>query len=63
MLAPFDRHGRIVAGGEADIRSAVTDALRQASRPSILGADCTLPSDIDWAHVHTAVAAAHASPD
>jgi len=61
-MGGLDRHGRIVAGSEADIRRAVTDALGQASRPFILGADCTLPSDISWDNIRTAIAAAHAYP-
>jgi len=61
-MGGLDRHGRIVAGSEADIGRAVTEALSQASRPFILGADCTLPSDIKWDNIRTAIAAAHAHP-
>ena len=61
-MGGLDRHGRIVAGSEADIGRAVAEALSQASRPFILGADCTLPSDIKWDNIRTAIAAAHAHP-
>ena len=61
-MGGLDRHGQIVSGSEADIRSAVTGALSQASRPFILGADCTLPGDIKWDNIRTAIAAAHAQP-
>ena len=61
-MGGVDRHGRIVGGSEADIRRIVADALGQASRPFILGADCTLPSDISWDNIRTAIAAAHAYP-
>jgi uroporphyrinogen decarboxylase len=61
-MGGLDRHGVVVAGGEADVRRAVTEALSQASRPFVLGADCTLPSDIKWDNIRTAIAAAHAHP-
>jgi uroporphyrinogen decarboxylase len=59
-MGGLDRHGRIVEGAEAEIRGAVAEALGQASRPFILGADCTLPSDVKWDNIRAAIAAAHA---
>jgi uroporphyrinogen decarboxylase len=58
-MGGLDRHGTIVNGSEDDIRAAVQDILRDAPGRFILGADCTLPSDIDWDNIRTAIAAAH----
>jgi len=38
----------------------VKDALGQATTPFVLAADCTLPGDIPWLNIRTAIAAAHA---
>ena len=58
-MGGLDRHGPIVNGSEADIRAAVCDCLRAAPEGYILGADCTVPSDIDWDHLKLAIALAH----
>ena len=59
-MGGLDRHGAIAYGSEEEIRAAVQDVLRNAPERYILGADCTLPSDIDWDNIRTAIAAAHA---
>jgi uroporphyrinogen decarboxylase len=59
-MGGMDRHGVIVSGTEEEIEKAVDDELRQASHPFVLGADCTLPGDIPWSNIRTAIAAAHA---
>ena len=61
-MGGLDRHGLIASGGEAAIRGAVTQALNEASRPFVLGADCTLPGDVKWDNIRAAIAAAHAHP-
>jgi len=38
----------------------VIRVLNDASRPFILGADCTLPGDIKWENIRAAIDAAHA---
>jgi hypothetical protein len=38
----------------------VARVLSEASRPFMLGADCTLPADIKWESIRAAVDAAHA---
>jgi uroporphyrinogen decarboxylase len=58
----LDRHGVIATGSPAAIEGAVKQALGKASRPFILGADCTLPSDISWANIRAAIDACHAYP-
>jgi uroporphyrinogen decarboxylase len=59
-MGGLDRHGIIVTGQKAEIEKAVNEALHEASQPFVLGADCTLPSDIPWENIRTAIAAAHA---
>jgi uroporphyrinogen decarboxylase len=58
-MGGMDRHGVIVSGSKADIANAAEQALREASSPFMLGADCTLPSDIPWENIRTAIQAAH----
>jgi uroporphyrinogen decarboxylase len=59
-MGGLDRHGIIVDGTETEIASAVQDVLRDAPERFILGADCTLPGDIDWGHIKAAIDTAHA---
>jgi uroporphyrinogen decarboxylase len=61
-MGGMDRHGVIASGSEAAIAGAVTQLLNSTSRPSLLGADCTLPNDIRWDNIRTAIATAHAHP-
>lgn len=62
-MGGLDRHGSIVSGGLEEIEKAVKNELRQATRPFVLGADCTLPGNIPWLNIRTAIAAAHAFQD
>ncbi len=59
-MGGLDRHGLIASGSEGEIGREVGKVLSEASRPSILGADCTLPGDTKWDNIRAAVAAAHA---
>jgi len=59
-MGGMDRHGVIVSGTRQEIVHAVGGVLGHASSPFILGADCTLPSSINWENISTAVDAAHA---
>ena len=59
-MGGMDRHGIIASGSADDIGKAVTQALTEASAPFVLGADCTLPGDIKWENIRSAIAAAHA---
>jgi uroporphyrinogen decarboxylase len=59
-MGGMDRHGTIVSGSADQIQSAVEEVLREAPDRFILGADCTLPSDIDWDNIRTAISTAHA---
>jgi uroporphyrinogen decarboxylase len=59
-MGGLDRHGVIVSGSTNEIKQEVENVLAQASDKFFLAADCTLPSDIDWNHIKTAIATAHA---
>lgn len=60
VMGGMDRKGVIVSGGQDEIRRAVGDVLDAAPERFILGADCTLPNDIAWENIRTAIATAHA---
>jgi len=59
-MGSMDRHGIIGSSTAEEVGKAATEALNAASAPFVLGADCTLPSDIQWDNIRAAVAAAHA---
>jgi uroporphyrinogen decarboxylase len=61
-MGGLDRQGIIVSGTKEEIKKEVHDKLRQVSHPFVLGADCTLPGDIPWSNIRTAIAAAHSFP-
>jgi uroporphyrinogen decarboxylase len=58
-MGGLERNGFIVSGSQADIKKGVTDMLDTASDAFILGADCTLPGDINWDNIRTAISTAH----
>ena len=58
-MGGMDRFGVIVSGTHGEIKGTVRDVLSQAPDRFILGADCTLPSDIDWDNIRAAIATAH----
>ena len=59
FMGGLDRKGAIATGTEVEIESAVAKALEEAPDRFILGADCTLPADIDWDNIRTAISTAH----
>jgi len=59
-MGGMDRHGLIASAGPAEIGREVTRVLNEASRPFMLGADCTLPAGIKWENIRAAIDAAHA---
>ncbi|MBN1641950.1 MAG: hypothetical protein JXA09_12010 [Anaerolineae bacterium] len=59
-MGGLDRRGVLVTGSEAEIRTAVRDVLAEAPERFILGADCTLPGDIDRDRIRIAIETAHA---
>jgi uroporphyrinogen decarboxylase len=61
-MGGLDRHGVIVSGRAEEIEKTVQQLLDEAPRPFVVGADCTLPNDIRWENIRTAIAAAHKYP-
>ena len=59
IMGGLDRHGTIATGSQKEIQSLVKAVLQDAPDRFILGADCTLPGDIDWSNIQTAITAAH----
>ena len=59
-MGGLDRHGTIVTDSQDEIKGRVQEVLQDAPEHFILGADCTLPGDIDWDNIKTAIATAHA---
>ncbi|HSR12954.1 MAG TPA: uroporphyrinogen decarboxylase family protein [Thermodesulfobacteriota bacterium] len=59
FMGGLERKGTILSGSEAQIRKEVKDILADAPEKFILGADCTIPSEVNWDNLKTAIAAAH----
>ncbi len=59
VMGGLDRHGVLVNGSTAEIEAAVGAVLEAAPERFILGADCTVPSDIAWDNLRLAIDAAH----
>ncbi len=59
FMGGLDRHGVITSGDKAAIKARVQTVLDSAPERFVLGADCTLPSDIDWDDVRLAITTAH----
>jgi uroporphyrinogen decarboxylase len=59
VMGGLDRHGIITKGSKDEIVTAVNAVCDDAPEKFMLGADCTLPSDIDWENLKIAIDAAH----
>lgn len=59
FMGGLDRKGVLATGSKNDISKAVTEVLNEAPDKFILAADCTLPNDINWDNIKTAIATAH----
>ena len=59
FMGGLDRLGTIFSGSRDEIKKAVEAECSQKSTKFLLGADCTVPSDIDWDNLKIAIAAAH----
>jgi uroporphyrinogen decarboxylase len=58
-MGGLDRHGVLVDGTQDQIRAAVLELLEDAPERYFLGADCTVPGDIDWDNLKAAIETAH----
>ncbi|MBF0441484.1 MAG: hypothetical protein HQK54_06240 [Oligoflexales bacterium] len=59
FMGGIDKKGVIYSGSEREIAAEVHSILQNAPARFILGASCTLPSDISWHNVAVAVKEAH----
>ena len=58
-MGGMDRKGIIASGSRDEIKNAVKGVLDDSPERYILGADCTLPGDIDWDNIRAAISTAH----
>jgi uroporphyrinogen decarboxylase len=58
-MGGMERKGIIATGSQREIQRAVGELLANKPDQFILAADCTLPGDIPWENIHTAIQAAH----
>jgi uroporphyrinogen decarboxylase len=61
FMGGMDRHGILVGGTREAIQAEVKRVIRDAPPSFVLGADCTVPSDIPISNLQTAIGTAHAS--
>jgi uroporphyrinogen decarboxylase len=59
FMGGMDRHGVLVTGSRDEIQREVREVIGQAPDHFMLGADCTVPSDIPWDNLQAAIDAAH----
>ena len=59
FMGGMDRKGIIATGNDAQIKARVLEILKEAPDKFILGADCTLPDDVNWDNIKTAISTAH----
>ncbi len=59
FMGGMDRHGIIVSGSRQEISQRVVELLDEAPQGYILAADCTLPGDVNWDNIKTAITTAH----
>jgi uroporphyrinogen decarboxylase len=60
FMGGLDRHGVLATGNPEEITRVAQEVLSSMSARSILGADCTVPSETSWDNLRAAIAAAHA---
>ena len=61
FMGGMDRHGVLVSGTREQIQAEVKKVIRDAPPGFVLGADCTVPSDIPLESLKTAIDTAHAA--
>ena len=58
-MGGLDRKGVLTTGTLEQIEQEVKQVLKDAPKQFILGADCTVPGDIDWSRLRHAISVAH----
>lgn len=59
FMGGLDRKGVIATGTVDEVSQTVRGVVDQASDRFMLGADCTLPTEVSWDNIRTAISAAH----
>ncbi|MEE9460326.1 MAG: uroporphyrinogen decarboxylase family protein, partial [Bacteroidales bacterium] len=59
FMGGMHKRGVMASGTQDAISSEVSRVLSQAPAKFVLAASCTLPGDIDWANIKTAIDTAH----
>jgi len=59
FMGGINKRGIIVDGSKAQIEASVKKILHNAPEKFMLGASCTLPGDIKWENIRTAIDVAH----
>jgi len=59
FMGGMHKRGIMVNGTQDEIRSEVGSVLDEAPDKFVLAASCTLPGNIDWANIKTAIDKAH----
>ena len=58
-MGGMDRLGLLTTGTPVQIEEEVRKVLKSAPKQFILGADCTVPGDIDWKRLRETISVAH----
>ena len=59
FMGGLERKGFITTGSEMEIKREVEQVLHHAPNKFFLAADCTLPHDVNWDNIKTAISTAH----
>jgi uroporphyrinogen decarboxylase len=59
FMGGMDRKGIMAAGTRSEITGEVNQVLSDAPEKFVLGASCTLPGDVNWDNIKTALDTAH----
>jgi len=59
FMGGMERLGTILNGTPAEVQKMAYSVLESAPRRYILGADCTIPSTVNWENIHIAIQTAH----
>ena len=59
FMGGIERLGTIATGTSHEVTDMVRSVLKQSPDRYILGADCTLPANVNWDNIKTAVKIAH----
>lgn len=59
FMGGLNRYGTIVSGNKDDIQNKIEMIVQESPEKFILGADCTLPGNIDWENIRTAIRFVH----